>query len=105
MENQESRTVAIWKKVAIGIVAFIGFLTTIKLAIIYYNANFVPNAPASFCSINKFIDCDSVAKTVDSQFLGVPLAFCAVFSKRISKQISQRFPRSGSSSKPTTFLK
>ncbi len=79
MENQESRTVAIWKKVAIGIVAFIGFLTTIKLAIIYYNANFVPNAPASFCSINKFIDCDSVAKTVDSQFLGVPLAFWGMF--------------------------
>ena len=75
MENQENRVIAIWKKIAIGIIAFVGFVTTIKLAIIYYNANFLENAPKSFCTINQFIDCDSVAKTIDSQFLGVPLAF------------------------------
>lgn len=76
MENKE---IALWRKIAIGIIAFIGFITTIKLAIIYYNANFATNPHASFCSINEFIDCDSVAKTIDSQFLGVPLAYWGMF--------------------------
>lgn len=62
------------KKMWIGIVALIGLLTTIKLAIIYYNANFNPFALSSFCSINEFIDCDGVAQTTESQFFGVPLA-------------------------------
>ena len=44
------------KKVAIGVISLIGIITTIKLAIIYYNANFNPYALASFCSINEFID-------------------------------------------------
>ncbi len=79
MENQETRAVALWRKIVIGIIAFVGFLTTIKLAVIYYNANFLENAPKSFCTINKFIDCDSVAKTIDSQFLGIPLAFWGMF--------------------------
>ena len=79
MENNEVKTLSLWRKIAIGLIAFVGFLTTIKLAIIYHNANFVENAPASFCHINEFIDCDSVAKTIDSQFLGVPLAYWGMF--------------------------
>ena len=67
------------KKLSIGIVALIGFLTTIKLAIIYYNANFNPYALSSFCSINNFIDCDGIAKTTESQFLGIPLALWGMF--------------------------
>ena len=67
------------KKVAIGIVALIGFLTTVKLAFIYYNANFNPYALSSFCSVNDFIDCDGIAKTTESQFLGVPLALWGMF--------------------------
>ena len=63
------------KKLSIGIIALIGFITTIKLAIIYYEANFNPYALSSFCSINSFIDCDGVAKTTESQFFGIPLAF------------------------------
>lgn len=79
MEAQENQSVALWKKIAIGVIAFVGFITTIKLAIIYYNANFAEHAAKSFCSINEFIDCDSVAKTRESQFFGIPLAFWGLF--------------------------
>lgn len=76
MENKE---IALWRKIAIGIIAFVGFVTTIKLAMIYYNANFSANPHTSFCSVNDFIDCDSVAKTVESQFFGIPLAYWGMF--------------------------
>ena len=79
METQEIKSITLWKKIVIGVIAFVGFVTTIKLAIIYYNANFVENAAKSFCSVNQFIDCDSVAKTQESQFFGVPLAFWGLF--------------------------
>ena len=62
------------KKIIVGIFALIGLLITIKLGIIYYEANFNPYAFASFCSVNEFIDCDGVAQTNESQFFGVPLA-------------------------------
>ena len=75
----ENKDIALWRKIAIGILAFVGFVTTIKLAMIYYNAIFSANPHTSFCSINEFIDCDSVAKTIDSQFLGVPLAYWGMF--------------------------
>ena len=67
------------KKVAIATLAIVGIITTIKLAIIYYNANFNPYALASFCSVNEFIDCDGIAKTTESQFFGIPLAYWGLF--------------------------
>ena len=67
------------KKIFIATVAIIGVLTTIKLAMIYYNANFNPYALSSFCSVNDFIDCDGIAKTTESQFFGVPLAYWGMF--------------------------
>lgn len=67
------------KRISIGILALIGLVTTIKLAIIYYNANFNPYALSSFCSVNDFIDCDGVAQTSESQFLGIPLAYWGLF--------------------------
>ena len=67
------------KKIAIGIIILIGLVTTIKLGIIYYNANFNPYALSSFCSVNDFIDCDGIAKITESQFFGVPLAFWGMF--------------------------
>lgn len=63
------------KKLLIGILAFIGIITTIKLAIIYYESNFNPYALSSFCSINDLVDCDGAAKSTTSQFLGIPLAY------------------------------
>lgn len=67
------------KKVAVAVLALIGLITTIKLGIIYYQANFNPYALPSFCSINEFIDCDGVAKTTESQFFGIPLALWGIF--------------------------
>ena len=67
------------KKITIATIAIVGIITTIKLAIIYYNANFNPYALSSFCSVNEFIDCDGIAKTPESQFLGIPLAYWGMF--------------------------
>lgn len=67
------------KKVLIGLIALVGIITTIKLALIYYNANFNPYALPSFCSVSEFIDCDGIAKTTESQFLGIPLAYWGMF--------------------------
>lgn len=67
------------KKILVCILAFIGFLTTIKLAMIYYEANFDPYALPSFCSVNKYVDCDGVAQTIHSQFFGIPLAYWGMF--------------------------
>ena len=63
------------KKIGVAGIALIGFITTIKLAIIYYNANFNPYALPSFCSVNSLIDCDGVGKTTESQFFGIPLPY------------------------------
>lgn len=78
MEKREINK-GILKKIYIAFVAFVALLITIKLAVIYYDANFNPYALPSFCSINNFIDCDGVALTVHSQFLGIPLAYWGIF--------------------------
>ena len=63
------------KKLTIQILTVIGFLLTIKLACIYYVANYEKYALSSFCSINDFIDCDGAAKSSVSQFWGIPLSY------------------------------
>ena len=55
-------------------VAGIGLILTIELIRVYYMANFVEGAAPSFCAINETIDCDAVARTNFSLFLGVPNA-------------------------------
>ena len=67
------------KRIALTIISVIGFITSIKLSMIYMDVNFNPYALSSFCSINELIDCDGVAKTVHSQFFGIPLAFWGLF--------------------------
>ncbi len=67
------------KKILIAVIAIIGIITTIKLAIIYFNANYNPYALSSFCSVNEFIDCDGIARTPEAQFLGIPLAYWGLF--------------------------
>lgn len=62
------------KKISTILLSIIGLLASIKLTMIYINVNFNPYSLPSFCSINNFVDCDSVAKTTFSQFLGIPLA-------------------------------
>ncbi len=63
------------KKLTIQILTAVGFLLTIKLACIYYVANYEKYALSSFCSINDFIDCDGASKSSVSQFWGIPLAY------------------------------
>ena len=63
------------RKLIVQILSIVGFALSIKLAMIYYYANYDKYALASFCSINDFIDCDGAAKTTVSQFLGIPLAY------------------------------
>lgn len=67
------------KNVSIQVLALIGFGLAIKLAFIYYTANYDKYALSSFCAINDFIDCDGAAKTNYSQFLGIPLAWWGIF--------------------------
>ncbi len=78
MEKREINK-ELMKKIFIVFIAMIGFLTTIKLAIIYYESNFDPYALPSFCSVSEFIDCDGVAQTTHSQFFGIPLAYWGMF--------------------------
>lgn len=62
------------KRISLIILTLIGIITSIKLTVIYFDVNFNPYALPSFCSINSVVDCDAVAKTSYSQFLGIPLA-------------------------------
>ena len=61
-------------KYSIPLLAIIGIILSLVLTHVYYNANFVPNANPSFCSLNSTINCDAVAKTEFSRFIGVPLS-------------------------------
>lgn len=67
------------KRFSIQILSIIGIAITIKLAFIYYVANYQQYALSSFCSINEFIDCDGAAKSTLSQFWGIPLAYWGLF--------------------------
>lgn len=67
------------RKLSVQILALIGLGLSIKLAMIYYSANYDKYSLASFCSINDFIDCDGAARTNVSQFLGIPLAYWGMF--------------------------
>lgn len=67
-----------YSKILIILISLIGLFTSVELVNIYVNANFNAYALSSFCSINSFVDCDGIAKTTHSQFLGIPLALWGV---------------------------
>jgi len=69
--------IKISKSVVLYLLAILGFIATVALAVVYYNANFNPAAGPSFCTDqnNPVINCDGVAKSVNAQFLGIPLAY------------------------------
>ena len=67
------------RRLTIQILSIIGFLITIKLAMIYYVANYEKYALSSFCNINDFIDCDGAAQTIVAQVFGIPLAYWGMF--------------------------
>ena len=74
MENFDKK-----KTIIISILVLLGFIITIDLAYIYFEANFDQYALPSFCTISDLIDCDGVARTTEAQFLGVPLAYWGMF--------------------------
>lgn len=76
MENDNRQ---LRKNITIVILLLIGLIITIDLAYIYYEANFNQYALPSFCSVSDFVDCDGVARTTESQFFGVPLAYWGMF--------------------------
>jgi len=78
-DNRENNMKIDKSKLTIQILAIIGFALTIKLAMIYYVANFQKYALPSFCTINEFIDCDGAARTTTAQFWGIPLAYWGMF--------------------------
>ncbi len=61
-------------KITFIIVALAGILLSIELIFVYYNANFNLDSGPSFCAVNDYLDCDAVAVSKYSRFLGVPLA-------------------------------
>ena len=67
------------KTIFIAIFALIGLALTLELAFIFFKVNFNEQYAASFCSVNNLIDCDGVAKTNYSLFLGIPLALWGMF--------------------------
>ena len=75
--EEKTIEVKISKKAILYLLALLGLIATIALAVVYYNANFNPAAGPSFCTDqqNPVINCDGVAKSVNSQFLGIPLAY------------------------------
>lgn len=66
------------RRIILTLLALIGLGLSIELCIVYYNANFVVDAQPSICAISEGMDCDGVAKTSYSQFLGVPLSLWGV---------------------------
>jgi uncharacterized membrane protein/predicted DsbA family dithiol-disulfide isomerase len=75
----DEKALQTFKNVTISLLVLIAFAVTVDLAVIYYQANFNQYALPSFCSVSEFIDCDGVARTTESQFFGVPLAYWGMF--------------------------
>lgn len=69
----------IQKTTLLNILAILGILCCIELAVIYYQSNYNPYAEPSFCNMNSFVDCDGVAQTSKAVFLGVPLTYWGFF--------------------------
>ena len=69
--------IRISKNVILYLLAILGLIATVALAVVYYNANYNPAAGPSFCTDqnNPVVNCDGVAKSVNAQFLGIPLAY------------------------------
>lgn len=66
------------KNVLIFILSILGLAVSIKLSQIYFDANFMGGSTGHFCSINAVVDCNGVAQSKFSSFLGIPLAVYGV---------------------------
>lgn len=66
------------KNILIFILSILGLAVSIKLSQIYFDANFLGGSTGHFCSINTVVDCNGVAQSKYSSFLGIPLAVYGV---------------------------
>lgn len=62
------------KKILVFILSLLGLIISFKLSQIYFDANFMTGTTGHFCSINNVMDCNGVAQSKFSHFLGIPLA-------------------------------
>ncbi len=67
------------QRLTLLILTLFGILLCVELTHIFIKVNFTPEAGASFCSVSQLIDCDGVAKTSYSMFLGIPLSLWGMF--------------------------
>jgi protein-disulfide isomerase/uncharacterized membrane protein len=89
--------VEVMKKVLIFILSLLGLLISFKLVQIYFDANFLTGSTGHFCSINSVVDCNGVAQSKYSNFLGIPLAlyglgfYIAIIGLLLLEKLTQKF--------------
>ncbi len=92
----------------IPLLSISGFLVSLKLAFIFFDVNFGEVVTKSFCSVNDYIDCDGIAKTKFSHFLGIPLALYGllfyIFIFGVSVFPFKKFNLFKSFNYPTSFI-
>ena len=85
------------RNILILILSIVGLALSVKLSQIYFDANFLHGSTGHFCSINSVIDCNGVAQSKYSSFLGIPLAvygvmfYLAIIGLLALKKLAEKF--------------
>lgn len=88
------------KKIVLWSLIVLGIAFTIDLIYIFVKVNFGLSEVPSFCTVSDFIDCDGVAQTKYSVFLGIPLAIWGMLLYSlfafllITPKLREKFPNS-----------
>jgi uncharacterized membrane protein len=65
---------------ALTVALLAGLVNSIHLTYHYHKVNILKPSSKSFCAISKTIDCDKVATSVGSRFMGIPVATLGMFA-------------------------
>lgn len=85
------------RNLSILILSLIGLALSVKLSQIYFDANFLHGTTGHFCSINAVMDCNGVAQSKYSSFLGIPLAvygvmfYLSIIGLLMLKKLAEKF--------------
>jgi protein-disulfide isomerase len=85
------------RNILILILSIVGLALSVKLSQIYFDANFLTGSTGHFCSINSVLDCNGVAQSKYSSFLGIPLAiygiifYLAIIGLLLLKKLVEKF--------------
>ncbi len=85
------------RNISILILSILGLALSVKLSQIYFDANFLHGTTGHFCSINSVFDCNGVAQSKYSSFLGIPLAiygimfYLAIIGLLLLKYLVEKF--------------